>query len=74
MVHNQAANFLSLATQFVLGSIALALAALACFGLHVDFASTAFAYSIAIAPVIAMTNLAAVGGLITLSGTSKEND
>jgi hypothetical protein len=36
MVHNQAANFRTLATQFVPGSIALALATLALFGLRLD--------------------------------------
>jgi hypothetical protein len=52
MVHNQATNFRTLATQFVPGSIALALATLALFGLRLDLASTAFAYSIAIAPIV----------------------
>jgi hypothetical protein len=48
MVHNQATNFRNLAAQFVLGSIALALVTLACFGLHVDLTPTAFACLIAI--------------------------
>jgi hypothetical protein len=42
-------------------------------GLHVDFASAAFACSVAVVPV-AMNNLAAVGGLIIMGGTSTEND
>ena len=63
MVHNQATNFRNFAAQFVLGNIALALVTLACFGLHVDLAPTAFACLIAI-----------VSSLIILSGTSMEND
>jgi hypothetical protein len=55
MVHSQATNFPRLAAQFVLGSIAPALAMLAFFGFHVDLASTAFAHSIAVVPV-AMNN------------------
>jgi hypothetical protein len=48
MVHNQTTNFRNLAAQFFLGSIALALVTLAFFRIHVDLASTTFAYLIVI--------------------------
>jgi hypothetical protein len=48
MVHNQTTNFQNLAAQYFLGSIALALVTLVFFRIHVDLASTAFAYLIMI--------------------------
>jgi PAS domain S-box-containing protein len=44
----QTTNFRDFAAQFFLGSIALALATLAFFRLHIDLASTAFAYLVMI--------------------------
>jgi PAS domain S-box-containing protein len=43
MMRNQTMNFGSLAAQFFLGSLALALVTLACFWFRVDIAATAFA-------------------------------
>jgi hypothetical protein len=60
MVHNQATNFRTLATQFVPGSIALALATSALFGLRLD----GIRLFDRIAPVV-INKLAAVGGNIT---------
>ncbi len=48
MKRNQTTNFWKLAAQLFLGSIALALVTLVFFWLHVDLASTAFAYLIVI--------------------------
>jgi PAS domain S-box-containing protein len=48
MMRNQTTNFWNLAAQFLLGSIALALVTLVFYRLHVDLASTAFAYLIVI--------------------------
>jgi hypothetical protein len=73
MVHNQATNFRTLATQFVPGSIALALATSALFGLHLDLASTAFAYSIA-SRRSSSTSWQPSVVTSPLSATSKEND
>jgi K+-sensing histidine kinase KdpD len=44
----QTTSFRDFAAQFFLGSIALALATLASFRLHIDLASTAFAYLVMI--------------------------
>jgi C4-dicarboxylate-specific signal transduction histidine kinase len=48
MMHSQTMNFGGLAALLFLGSIALALVTLAFFWLHVDLASTAFAYLVVI--------------------------
>ena len=48
MMHNQTRDFGTSATQFLLGSLVLALVTLVCFRLHVDLAATAFVYLIAI--------------------------
>ena len=66
MVHNRTTNFWNLAAQFFLGSSTLA--SVAFLRLGVDLASIAFVY------LIVTCCSPFVSSLITLSGTSEEND
>ena len=85
MVHNRTANFQSSAEQIFLGSIALASVNLAVLRLGIYLASTAFAcliVSFIVSALLAVISVAGtvpsvnsvVSSLITLSGTSEEND
>jgi PAS domain S-box-containing protein len=67
MMRNQITKFWSSAAQFFLGAIALALVTLVFYRLHVDLASTAFAYLIVIVLASLMGSFAASALLAIMS-------